>query len=35
MAKYAFRKLVPTVLGIGILIPTTYFAHDGYIKSTA
>lgn len=35
MAKYAFRKLVPTVVGIGILIPTTYFAYDGYAKSTA
>jgi hypothetical protein len=35
MAKYAFHKLVPTVVGIGILIPTTYFAYDGYIKSIA
>ena len=35
MAKHAFRKLVPTVVGIGILIPTTYFAYDGYVKSTA
>lgn len=35
MAKYAFRKLVPTVVGIGILIPTTYFAYDGYAKSAA
>lgn len=22
-------------MGIGILIPTTYFAYDGYAKSTA
>jgi len=35
MAKHAFRKLVPTVVGIGILIPTTYFAYDGYVKSAA
>jgi hypothetical protein len=35
MAKHAFRKLVPTVVGIGILLPTTYFAYDGYVKSAA
>ncbi|MFU7502013.1 MAG: hypothetical protein ACE1S7_00720 [Candidatus Tisiphia sp.] len=32
MAKHAFYKLIPAV--VGVLFPTTYFTYDGYIKST-
>jgi hypothetical protein len=34
MTKYAFHKLIPAVVSIGVLVPITYFTYDGYIKST-
>lgn len=33
MAKYSFRKLIPTAVGVGILAPAAYFGFEGYQRS--
>lgn len=34
MAKFALRKLIPTVVGMGIFAPISYFVYQEYIKSS-